>query len=141
MSLQDQVTGLIQQNSFMTNLLSSISHELRTPLSGIMSQLQCLLEIKEISSRMKRDYLHPIFGCARLLTSLIDDIVDYVADRTPTGITLDIEELNIVDVVKDMKKLFDFPARLKNLEIRIDASEDLEETIYNDKRRIIQVLS
>jgi len=139
-SAADKISYLSERNEFMINLLSSISHELRTPLGGIMAQLECALADNHIKLEQKNKYLRPSFNCARLLLYFVNDLVDYVAQRTAQTVKLDIGSVNIRKIVGNIARLFELPAKQKKLELSVEVEAGTDACIMSDPRRIKQVL-
>lgn len=61
---------------YKNRLLSSVSHELRTPLNCNINCINSALEHQEIPMYIKRKLLTPAHNSAKLLLTIIDDILD-----------------------------------------------------------------
>ena len=55
-------------------LLASISHEFRTPLNGIMSMIDAVES--KVEEEIFKSLLLPAYNSAKLLLSLVNDILD-----------------------------------------------------------------
>ena len=88
--------------------------------------------------RMK-EYLTKILASGNHLLSLINDILDM--SRIESGkIQLDETEVNLSDVLHDIKTIVSGQIYAKQLELYMDAMDITDEDVYCDKTRLNQVL-
>ena len=86
-----------------------------------------------------KDYLTKILASGNHLLSLINDILDM--SRIESGkIQLDETEVNLSDVLHDIKTIVSGQFYAKQLELYMDAIDITDEDVYCDKTRLNQVL-
>jgi len=119
--------------------LSIASHELRTPLSTIQLILQGLertarkLDSNELISKIER-MLRQVARLAELITKLLD------VTRIGAGqLQLDIEEFDLVPVVREIVERFAEPALAAGSPLRIHSPELL--IVRADRSRLDQVVT
>jgi signal transduction histidine kinase/ActR/RegA family two-component response regulator len=75
----EQLTRAIEQadraNSAKSDFIARVSHDIRNPLNGIVG-ISVALHDTELKSR-QRELVQALESCARQLTSLIDDVLDF----------------------------------------------------------------
>ena len=86
-----------------------------------------------------RDYLGKIISSSNHLLSLINDILDM--SRIESGkIHLEETEVNLADVLHDVKTIISGQIQAKQLELYMDVMDVVDEDVYCDKTRLNQVL-
>ena len=86
-----------------------------------------------------KDYLTKILASGNHLLSLINDILDM--SRIESGkIQLDETEVNLSDVLHDIKTIVSGQFYAKQLELYMDAIDITDEDVYCDKTRLNQIL-
>ena len=115
-----------------------MSHDIRTPMNAIIGFTT--LAVSNIDNKEKvRDYLGKILASSNHLLSLINDVLDM--SRIESGkIHLDESEVNLSDVLHDLKTIVSGQIHAKQLELYMDAMDVTDEDVYCDKTRLNQVL-
>ena len=123
-----------QQVSF----LASMSHELKTPLTSIIGFTRMILKGRsgEINKEQENQ-LNIILNSANHLHELINDVLD-ITKIEIKKLEIRKDTFNLVEELMNLKQTFSIAIREKGLELFIDSPETL--TIYNDKKRINQIL-
>jgi len=123
-----------QQVSF----LASMSHELRTPLTSIIGFTRTILKGRagDINEEQE-NLLNIILNSANNLHELINDVLDMTKIEVKK-LEIRKDTFNLVEELINLKETFNIATREKGLEFFIDSPETL--TIYNDKKRINQIL-
>jgi len=123
-----------QQVSF----LASMSHELRTPLTSIIGFTRTILKGRagDINEEQKNQ-LNIILNSANNLHELINSVLD-MAKIEVKKLEIRKDTFNLVEELIKLKESFNVATKEKGLELFIDSPETL--TIYNDKKRINQIL-
>ena len=123
-----------QQVSF----LASMSHELRTPLTSIIGFTRTILKGRagDINEEQENQ-LNIILNSANNLHELINDVLDMTKIEVKK-LEIRKDTFNLVEELINLKETFNIATREKGLEFFIDSPETL--TIYNDKKRINQIL-
>ena len=125
-----------EANRLKAHFIANISHELKTPITVIMSVMQLAIvkeNVRENSSNI--DIINN--NCQRLLR-LINNIIDIEKFDTHQ-LSLDLENINIVNLIEDIISSIEPYAKSKNLNIIFDTNdEDIIMAIdYSKIERII----
>jgi len=123
-----------QQVSF----LASMSHELRTPLTSIIGFTKTILKGRAGDiNEDQENHLNIILNSANHLHGLINDVLD-ITKIEVKKLEIRKDTFNLVEELIKLKESFNVATKEKGLELFIDSPETL--TIYNDKKRINQIL-
>lgn len=137
-ALADAVAAAENANRAKSTFLSSMSHDIRTPMNAIIGFTTLAVSNLDDRERVK-DYLAKILASGNHLLSLINDILDM--SRIESGkIQLDETEVNLSDVLHDIKTIVSGQIYAKQLELYMDAIDVTDEDIYCDKTRLNQIL-
>ena len=137
-ALSDAVAAAENANRAKSTFLSSMSHDIRTPMNAIIGFTTLAVSNLNDKERAK-DYLAKILASGNHLLSLINDILDM--SRIESGkIQLDETEVNLSDVLHDIKTIVSGQISAKQLELYMDATDVTDEDVYCDKTRLNQVL-
>ena len=86
-----------------------------------------------------KDYLTKTLASSNHLLSLINDVLDM--SRIESGkIHLEETEVNLSDVLHDLKTIVSGQIHAKQLDLYMDAMDVTDEDVYCDKTRLNQVL-
>ena len=131
---------ILQGDRLKSEFLANMSHELRTPLNSIIGYTDVLLMglDGDLDGEVKDD-LEAIHDNGQHLLSLINDILD-LAKIEAGRMNLEISDVNIPVLLQDIKKNNAGLLVNKNVEIVIDAANDLQ-SITADGHRLNQVLN
>ena len=115
-----------------------MSHDIRTPMNAVIGF--ATLGMKSADNEEKvRDYFAKILSSSNHLLSLINDILDM--SRIESGkITLEEKEVNLSDVLHDLKTIVGGQIHAKQLELFMDVMDVTDEDVFCDKTRLNQVL-
>ncbi|MCW3786304.1 ATP-binding protein [Plebeiibacterium sediminum] len=128
----------ITANRSKSEFLSNMSHEIRTPMNSIFGYVSILTKL--ISDETQRKYLTYINTNSKLLLSLIDDILD-LAKIEAGKMELDTGYVSIRNLVEEMKTIFNYKLRTKNLEFKIDVDDNVPIHVVADELRLQQALT
>ena len=135
--LQQEIAVAKQSAKFKQNFLANMSHEIRTPLTGIMGMSDFLSKTK--LDTKQHDYLNTIKHSAENLREIIDLILDY--SKIEAGETqIKRTVFSIKTLFENIEKLFKSICK-KDIELKINISEQLPEYINTDQHRLNQVLN
>ncbi len=124
-------------NKAKSEFIANMSHEIRTPLNAVIGFSE-LLEKTEISSR-QRSYLQSIRSGGNTLLSLINDILDL--SKFDSGkMKIEREPVNIRRIIAEIDKMFHFPVKEKELQIRYQVEKEVPEYLLLDEIRLRQLL-
>ena len=136
--LQVAVEKAETANRAKSTFLSNMSHDIRTPMNAIIGFTTLALSNIDDTDRVK-DYLGKTLASSNHLLSLINDVLDM--SRIESGkIHLEEVEVNLSDVLHDLKTIVSGQIYAKQLELYMDAMDVTDEDVYCDKTRLNQVL-
>ena len=137
-ALSDAVAAAETANRAKSTFLSNMSHDIRTPMNAIIGFTTLALSNIDDKDRVK-DYLAKTLASSNHLLSLINDVLDM--SRIESGkIHLEEVEVNLSDVLHDLKTIVSGQIYAKQLELYMDAMDVTNEDVYCDKTRLNQVL-
>ena len=115
-----------------------MSHDIRTPMNAIIGFTTLAISNIDDKERVK-DYLAKTLASSNHLLSLINDVLDM--SRIESGkIHLEEVEVNLSDVLHDLKTIVSGQIYAKQLELYMDAMDVTDEDVYCDKTRLNQIL-
>ena len=137
-ALSEAVHAAETANRAKSTFLSNMSHDIRTPMNAIIGFTT--LAVSNIDDQKRvRDYLDKILSSSNHLLSLINDILDM--SRIESGkIHLEETEVNLSDVLHDLKTIISGQIHAKQLDLYMDVMDVTDEDVYCDKTRLNQVL-
>ena len=137
-ALSDAVAAAETANRAKSTFLSNMSHDIRTPMNAIIGFTTLALSNIDDKERVK-DYLAKTLSSSNHLLSLINDVLDM--SRIESGkIHLEEVEVNLSDVLHDLKTIVSGQIYAKQLELYMDATDVTDEDVYCDKTRLNQIL-
>ena len=137
-ALSDAVAAAETANRAKSTFLSNMSHDIRTPMNAIIGFTTLALSNIDDKNRVK-DYLAKTLASSNHLLSLINDVLDM--SRIESGkIHLEEVEVNLSDVLHDLKTIVSGQIYAKQLELYMDATDVTDEDVYCDKTRLNQIL-
>ena len=137
-ALSNAVAAAETANRAKSTFLSNMSHDIRTPMNAIIGFTTLALSNIDDKERVK-DYLAKTLASSNHLLSLINDVLDM--SRIESGkIHLEETEVNLSDVLHDLKTIVSGQIHAKQLDLYMDAMDVTDEDVYCDKTRLNQVL-
>ena len=137
-ALSDAVAAAETANRAKSTFLSNMSHDIRTPMNAIIGFTTLAISNIDDKNRVK-DYLSKTLASSNHLLSLINDVLDM--SRIESGkIHLEEVEVNLSDVLHDLKTIVSGQIYAKQLELYMDATDVTDEDVYCDKTRLNQIL-
>jgi PAS domain S-box-containing protein len=135
LALEEAQVALEAKSRFM----SIMSHELKTPINGIMGSAQ-LLEMGGLSADERDDYAHTIIESSQKLTTMINQMMDYVAINKQ-HFQLAPQFFHLSLLIQKLKDTYQPIAARQNIMLAFNF-HGLENKIYlGDKPHIRQMLS
>ena len=137
-ALSDAVAAAETANRAKSTFLSNMSHDIRTPMNAIIGFTTLAISNIDDKNRVK-DYLSKTLASSNHLLSLINDVLDM--SRIESGkIHLEEVEVNLSDVLHDLKTIVSGQIYAKQLELYMDVMDVTDEDVYCDKTRLNQIL-
>eukprot|EP01017_Pseudomicrothorax_dubius_P003259 TRINITY_DN10420_c0_g3_i1.p1 TRINITY_DN10420_c0_g3~~TRINITY_DN10420_c0_g3_i1.p1 ORF type:complete len:414 (-),score=53.05 TRINITY_DN10420_c0_g3_i1:38-1213(-) len=134
-----QVSRLRALDQYKDMQLASVTHELRTPLNCIIPMINEVIEDNSVPDEIKENSLKPSVHNARLLLSIVNDILDYSRAKK-NKLKLNMVEFSLQEKIADIIKLFQPSCKRKGLELLVNYRTELPQMIYGDPNRLGQVL-
>lgn len=128
-----------EANTAKSHFLANISHEIRTPMTAILGFAE-LLGDEGVDAAERSEYIETIRRNGDHLLAIINDILD-LAKIEAGGCTLDIAEVVVPDIVRDVVQLLHMRAVAKGISLVKEIPDDAAMLpIRSDAVRIRQIL-
>ncbi|MEH2287140.1 response regulator [Nostoc sp.] len=139
-SFEEKAEQLTLSSKYKSEFLANMSHELRTPLNSLLILARLLADNSLNNLTEKQvEYSRTIYSAGTDLLELINDILDLAKIESGT-MSLDIEQIALADLETSLEQTFRQVAHKKKLSFTIERDKKLPSTIYNDSKRLQQVL-
>ena len=103
-------------------LITNVSHDIKTPLTSIINYVD-LLKQEDIQNEKAKEYIGILDNKSQRLKKLTEDLVE--ASKVSTGnISLNLENINIVQLIKQALGEFEDKFKKHGLEIILDCEEN-----------------
>ncbi len=117
--------------------LANMSHEIRTPMNGVLGVLHLLKGEANVSDDGRR-LLDEALSCGEMLSTLLDDVIDF--ERIEAGrLELLDEPVDAAELARSVFRLLEPQARAKGLTLTLEGAEDLG-WVRSDPVRLRQCL-
>lgn len=118
--------------------LSTMSHEIRTPMNAIIGMTNLLVKGDPREDQMEQ--LEILDFSAKSLLSLINDVLDF--SKIESGkVELESVPFNLKTLLNGVLESFRFTAERKNIQLKLDYSENVPTVIVGDSNRLTQILN
>jgi len=138
--LQKKAKELELASKYKSDFLANMSHELRTPLNSLLILAQSFKENKYNNLTPQQvEYASIIYKSGKDLLNLINDILDL--SKVEAGMmTIHVDKIDLKDIANNIERNFKHIVLNKNLEFKIQLSNDLPRFIKSDRQRIEQII-
>ena len=137
--LQQASAAADAANRAKSRYVTGLSHELRTPLNSILGYAQLLLRGAGGMDPPQRDALATIHRSGEHLLALVDGLLD-VARIEAGKLKLDIAEVALPDLLKQIGAMMEPQAAEKGLAFSIETTGRLPDVVRADEKRVRQIL-
>lgn len=132
-SIQDELANIqkgfkravdeeVKSQKMKTELISNVSHDLKTPLTSIITYVD-LLKNQDISEVDRKLYIDTIERKSQRLKYLIEDLFE-VTKASSGNMTLNIDEVDIVSLIKETLIELDDKIKVSELKIKTNFPEE-----------------
>lgn len=134
LEVEDERAASMSKSAFLANM----SHEIRTPIGVMMGFAELLLK-PNLSPRERDRYIFTIIRNGRLLTRLIDDILDL--SKVEAGkLSVELMPTSLARIVDDVFQMFENQAIKQDVDFFIRTEGKVPEGIVTDSVRLQQIL-
>lgn len=126
-------------NELKNHFLNAAAHDLRNPMGNIIRLSEFLLEeLKQKLNKQQLQFLSLIKSLSSFGLDLLNDLLDMA--RIESGkLVLNKKQINLLELIKQVIKLNQFASERKNILIKMDVFEKIEE-IEVDESSLKQVM-
>ena len=135
-----EIETLKIRENYRKEFLGNVSHELKTPLFTVQSYILTLLDGAMKDKLVRKKYLQRANKGVERLIFIIRDL-DMITKLEVGDLNLEIEEFNIIDLVKNVFELLEMKAAKNNITLTFDRDYDTPIFVRADRDRLQQVLS
>jgi signal transduction histidine kinase/CheY-like chemotaxis protein/HPt (histidine-containing phosphotransfer) domain-containing protein len=132
------VNTIKKAKKYKDDFWAIMSHEIRTPLNGIIGMMK-FLEETELSDEQKK-YISTAANCSTSLLNTLNDVLDISKIEAGKFDIIDTN-FNVKDLVENTARVFEIPAKEKQLEFKTLFQDEVPTHIISDPNRIRQVLT
>jgi len=118
---ENAIQDRIKSEKLKAELITNVSHDIKTPLTSIINYVD-LLKQENIQNEKAREYIGILDNKSQRLKKLTEDLVE--ASKVSTGnISLKLENINIVQLIKQALGEFEDKFKKRGLELILDSNE------------------
>ena len=134
---ENAIQDRMKSERMKAELITNVSHDIKTPLTSIINYVDLLKQENNEINKAK-EYIEILDNKSQRLKRLTEDLVE--ASKISTGnISLNLEKLNILELLKQAVGEFEDKFEKKNLSVIIDC-KSTEINIMADSRYMFRVI-
>ncbi len=135
-----EIETLKVREQYRKEFMGNVSHELKTPLFTVQGYIETLLDGAMDNEKINRKYLERANKGVERLTYIIKDL-DMITKLETGDLSLNVEEFDIVALVKNVFELLEIKASKKKITLTFDTDYEKPIVVRGDRERIEQVLT
>ncbi|TNJ44242.1 sensor histidine kinase [Tamlana fucoidanivorans] len=135
-----EIETLKVREQYRKEFLGNVSHELKTPLFTVQGYILTLLDGAMNDKDIREKYLLRASKGIERLGYIVNDL-DMITKLEVGDLSLDIQEFDIVELIKSVFEMFEIKAQKKRITLTFDRVYSKPIMVRADKERIQQVLS
>lgn len=135
-----EIETLQIRENYRKEFLGNISHELKTPLFTVQGYIDTLIDGAHKDKAIRKKYLERAQKGVERLTYIVKDM-DMITRLEVGDMSLDKENFDIVQLVKQVFDQFEMKASKKNISLLFDMKYDQPIMVHADQERILQVVA
>lgn len=135
-----EIEALKGREKYRKEFLGNVSHELKTPLFTVQGYILTLLDGAINDDNIREKYLLRASKGVERLSYIVKDL-DMITKLEVGDLSLNIEDFDIVALVKNVFDMFEIRATKKKQTLTFDTEYTAPVMVRADKERIQQVLS
>ena len=135
-----EIDTLKIREEYRKDFLGNVSHELKTPLFTVQGYILTLLDGAMDDKNLRKKYLQRANKGVERLIYIVKDL-DLITKLEVGDLNLEIEDFDILELVRNVFELLEMKAAKKNITLTFDM--DYKDPIYvkADKEKIQQVIT
>ena len=134
---ENAIQDRMKSERMKVELITNVSHDIKTPLTSIINYVD-LLKKENIDNMQAKEYIEILDSKSQRLKKLTEDLVE--ASKVSTGnISLNLEKINIVELVKQATGDFEDKFKKRGLETIINTDVN-ELNIMADSRYMYRII-
>lgn len=137
-TIMQDITKFKEIQKMKSEFISTVSHEFRTPLTSITMAVELLLEENFDGKEGETELLTIIREDSERLNQLVGELLD-LSKMESGKIEMDIQEIDINNVIKQVNKAFKIQLEEKNINLYID-TQGIERKVRADVNKISWVM-
>jgi len=138
-TIMQDITKFKELDEMKTDFISNVSHEFRTPLTSICMAVGLLLDGKLHINEDEKELLTIIKEDSDKLDNLVGDLLD-LSKMKSGKIEMDIVDIDIVDVINQVKRAFKIQFQEKNITLSEDM-KGIKRKVQVDMNKISWVIA
>lgn len=128
----------LEASRVKSEFLDNLSHELRTPMNGVLGMIGLTLDTD--LSETQKEYLSLAQISAERMTSLIDNLLEFILSQGENGLTGQCC-FSLRKEVSDSLKPLQMEAQEKNLAFTLTIDEAVEDTLIGNPKILTKTLN
>jgi two-component system, OmpR family, phosphate regulon sensor histidine kinase PhoR len=134
-----EIETLKVREQYRKEFFGNVSHELKTPLFTVQGYILTLLDGAMNEKKIREKYLERASKGVERLVYIVNDL-DMITKLEIGDLSLNIENFDIVEMVKNVFEMFEMRANEKKITLTFDIDYPKPILVNADKERIQQVL-